>query len=92
MPPIDPCADIGRRAWVACPNCDDARDCATCRANRNCERHWRYLLRNSGSVLHLQCPACAHLWDHETGFGATRGRGGATALIYGPGRTTNTEF
>ncbi|MGK4578757.1 hypothetical protein [Kitasatospora sp. HPMI-4] len=72
--PIDPQADIGRRAWVACPNCDDARDCAPCGGQRGCDEHWRYLLSNTGSLLHLQCPACTHVWDHETGFGATRRR------------------
>ncbi|MFB7663556.1 hypothetical protein ACFC1R_06330 [Kitasatospora sp. NPDC056138] len=75
MLPIDPQADIGRRAWVACPSCDDARDCAPCGERRNCGDHWRYLLANTGSVLHLQCPGCTHVWDHETGFGATRGPG-----------------
>lgn len=73
MLPIDPDADIGRRAWVACPQCRDERHCADCRAERNCGAHWRYLIANSGSVLHVQCPRCTHLWDHETHFGA-RGR------------------
>ncbi|MFI2642123.1 hypothetical protein [Streptomyces sp. NPDC018610] len=41
---------------------------------RRCTRHWRYLLSNTGSTLHLQCPSCTHVWDHETGFGASRGR------------------
>jgi len=68
--PIDPQADDGRRAWVACPNCDDARNCGPCGQQRTCAEHWRYLLAHSGSVLHLQCPTCTHLWDHETGFGA----------------------
>jgi hypothetical protein len=75
MLPIDPDADIGRRAWIDCPRCRDARHCADCRAGRDCGAHWRYLLANSGSVLHVQCPACAHLWDHETHFG----RGGDAA-------------
>ncbi|WP_225447066.1 hypothetical protein [Streptacidiphilus sp. PB12-B1b] len=73
MLPLDPHADHGRRAWVPCPNCDDARDCAPCAQRRTCSEHWRYLLAHSGSVLHLQCPRCTHLWDHETHFGATRG-------------------
>ena len=81
MLPIDPFAEIGRRAWIACPNCDDARDCATCRQQRTCEKHWRYLLSNTGSVLTLQCPGCAHLWRHETGFGATRGLTGPAAAL-----------
>ncbi|MGW1052443.1 hypothetical protein [Streptomyces sp. NPDC002521] len=42
-----------------CPECDDRRG-------------WRYLLSNTGSLLHLQCPACHHVWSHETHFGATR--------------------
>ncbi|MFJ9948469.1 hypothetical protein [Kitasatospora sp. NPDC091207] len=70
--PIDPQADVGRRAWVACPGCDDTRGCAGCAERRNCREHWRYLLSHTGSVLHLQCPTCTHVWDHETGFGATR--------------------
>lgn len=72
--PLDPHADIGRRAWLTCPNCADHRGCVTCEERRRCGRHWRYLLSNTGSVLHLQCPTCTHVWDHETGFGATRGR------------------
>ncbi|MEU6589646.1 hypothetical protein ABZ923_10540 [Streptomyces sp. NPDC046881] len=74
MLPLDPQADIGRRAWVTCPNCEDHLACATCRQGRRCTDHWRYLLSNTGSLLHLQCPSCTHIWDHETGFGATRTR------------------
>ncbi|MFC4608538.1 hypothetical protein ACFO9E_12015 [Streptomyces maoxianensis] len=70
MLPIDPSADAGRRAWVPCPGCADHRDCAVCLAGRTCRDHWRYLLSNVGSLLHLQCSNCAHLWAHETGFGA----------------------
>ncbi|MEU8983337.1 hypothetical protein [Streptomyces sp. NPDC048309] len=72
MLPLDPQAEIGRRAWVACPKCVDSRDCATCEQRRTCSEHWRYLLSHSGSILHLQCPSCRHVWTHETGFGATR--------------------
>ncbi|MER5812911.1 hypothetical protein ABT143_32820 [Streptomyces sp. NPDC002033] len=72
MLPLDPQADIGRRAWVACPNCDDARGCAPCEERRTCSAHWRYMLSHTGSLLHLQCPGCTHVWDHESGFGATR--------------------
>ncbi|WP_042364146.1 hypothetical protein [Streptacidiphilus neutrinimicus] len=75
MLPIDPQADIGRRAWVDCPSCDDADGCATCEANRTCTDHWRYLLSHTGSRLHLQCPACTHVWAHETRFGAGTGPG-----------------
>ncbi|MGV9775593.1 hypothetical protein [Streptosporangium sp. NPDC003464] len=70
MLPIDPHADLGRRAWVPCPACRDDRDCADCLGGRNCGEHWRYLIGNTGSRLHLQCPGCTHLWDHETHFGA----------------------
>jgi hypothetical protein len=80
--PIDPYADSGRRAWVACPNCADSRDCEPCRDRRTCGRHWRYLLSYTGSILHLQCPTCAHLWDHETNFGATRGPTGPSAAVF----------
>jgi hypothetical protein len=75
MLPIDPDADLGRRAWIDCPRCRDSRHCPDCRSERNCGAHWRYLLASSGSVLHVQCPSCAHLWDHETHFG----RGGDAA-------------
>ncbi|MFD5607003.1 hypothetical protein ACFWI5_28785 [Streptomyces sp. NPDC127064] len=58
MLPLDPQAEPGRRAWLPCPNCPDGT--------------WRYLLSNTGSLLHLQCPVCHHVWSHETYFGATR--------------------
>ncbi|MFF5428683.1 hypothetical protein ACFY5K_01210 [Streptomyces griseofuscus] len=74
MLPLDPQADTGRRAWVTCPNCSDHQGCATCEERRRCTRHWHYLLSNTGSMLHLQCPTCTYVWDHETGFGASRGR------------------
>ncbi|MEU6279613.1 hypothetical protein [Streptomyces sp. NPDC047028] len=72
MLPLDPQADIGRRAWLPCPNCDDRAHCATCRRDAPCTAHWRYLLSNTGSLLHLQCPSCTHVWTHESHFGATR--------------------
>ncbi|MGW7313354.1 hypothetical protein [Streptomyces sp. NPDC054854] len=72
MLPLDPQADIGRRAWVPCPNCDDTLACTPCGEGRTCSLHWRYMLSNSGSLIHLQCPGCTHIWAHETGFGATR--------------------
>jgi hypothetical protein len=68
--PIDPAADLGRKAWVPCPRCEDHLGCATCEAGRNCPDHWRYLLSNKGSLVHLQCPGCTHLWSWETGFGS----------------------
>jgi hypothetical protein len=68
--PLDPHADFGRRAWVPCPGCQDHRDCDDCLGGRNCGEHWRYLIGNTGNLLHLQCPGCTHLWNHETGFGA----------------------
>ncbi|MFB8180996.1 hypothetical protein ACFC8N_34180 [Streptomyces sp. NPDC055966] len=70
--PLDPQADPGRRAWAACPNCADERGCEPCAARRSCAAHWRYLLSSTGSLLCLQCPACAHVWVHDSGFGATR--------------------
>lgn len=72
MLPIDPDADLGRRAWVVCPRCRDERHCEDCRSERNCGTHWRYLIGNTGSRLHVQCPACTHMWDHETHFGRSR--------------------
>lgn len=74
MLPLDPQADPGRRAWVACPNCDDRQGCDPCAEGRSCSAHWRYLLSHTGSLLHLQCPGCTHTWTHETHFGATRSR------------------
>jgi hypothetical protein len=67
--PIDPDADIGRRAWVDCPQCRDDEGCEDCGSGRNCGVHWRYLLSSEGRALHLQCPSCTHLWEHETHFG-----------------------
>ncbi|MGW1255232.1 hypothetical protein ACWD5Q_08550 [Streptomyces sp. NPDC002513] len=72
MLPLDPQAEIGRRAWVACPNCNDRAGCVACEERRTCGKHWRYLLSTTGSLLHLQCPSCTHIWTHESGFGATR--------------------
>jgi hypothetical protein len=62
--PLDPTATRDRRAWLPCPNCGHGGNCDTCDAGRTCSSHWQFLLGNSGHVLHLQCPACAHLWDH----------------------------
>ncbi|MFE3324933.1 hypothetical protein [Streptomyces sp. NPDC059176] len=64
--PIDPQADIARRAWVRCPGCDDARGCTACAAQRNCRDHWRYLISNKGARVHLQCPSCTHMWSVDT--------------------------
>ncbi|MFG2342401.1 hypothetical protein [Streptomyces yangpuensis] len=72
MLPLDPQADPGRRAWTPCPHCRDSRHCEPCAQQRTCPTHWRYLLANTGSLLHLQCPTCNHVWAHETHFGATR--------------------
>ncbi|MEU5404394.1 hypothetical protein ABZ348_34515 [Streptomyces sp. NPDC005963] len=69
--PIDPQADMARRAWVDCPSCDDARTCAICADGRNCSRHWRYLISNRGPVVHLQCPGCTHMWSLNTRPGVT---------------------
>ncbi|HEY0359075.1 MAG TPA: hypothetical protein VGD11_10875 [Mycobacteriales bacterium] len=70
--PLDPFADRARRAWLPCPRCDHGRDCADCRAGRTCGHHWQYLLGSAATVLHLQCPSCHHLWDHDTRPGAAR--------------------
>ncbi|MFI1286677.1 hypothetical protein ACH4U5_39005 [Streptomyces sp. NPDC020858] len=72
MLPLDPQADPGRRAWVPCPNCADTHTCKPCTEQQTCPTHWRYLLTTTGSLLHLQCPTCTHVWTHETSFGATR--------------------
>jgi hypothetical protein len=64
--PLDPSADAARRAWLPCPNCHHGAGCEDCAEGRTCGRHWQYLLGNTGRVLHLQCPTCAHLWDVDT--------------------------
>ncbi len=64
--PLDPFADIGRRAWFDCPKCAHARGCGECEVGRSCRRHWQYLLSNKGTLLHLQCPSCTHVWNHDT--------------------------
>ncbi|MFE5491358.1 hypothetical protein ACFQ7Z_15625 [Streptomyces virginiae] len=73
MLPLDPHADPGRRAWVPCPRCPTP-DCQPCRQQRTCPTHWHYLLANTGTRLHLQCPTCTHVWSHETGFRHARPR------------------
>ncbi|MQA12672.1 MAG: hypothetical protein GEV09_00440 [Pseudonocardiaceae bacterium] len=65
----DAAADIARRAWLDCPRCAGAADCATCRAGRTCDTHWRYMLGSAGRNIFLQCPECLHRWWHDTGFG-----------------------
>lgn len=49
--PIDPTADIGRKAWFDCPQC---------------AYEWQYLLRSKVFLLDLQCPSCALLWQQNT--------------------------
>ena len=66
MLPIDPTADRARRAWLPCPGCRHGRNCGDCAGTRNCDAHWQYLLSNRGTVVHLQCPDCGHLWTTET--------------------------
>lgn len=70
MLPIDPHADRSRRAWLPCPMCGSGSkqgsDCGDCGDGRNCATHWQYLLSNEGTVVHLQCPVCAHLWSTDT--------------------------
>jgi hypothetical protein len=64
--PIDPDADRARRAWLRCPSCHYGADCLDCESRRNCGTHWQYLLSNRGTVVHLQCPNCTHLWATDT--------------------------
>jgi hypothetical protein len=64
--PLDPFADSSRRAWFPCPHCHHGRGCPECGAGQNCDRHWQYLLGNTATVVHLQCPSCAYLWEHDT--------------------------
>lgn len=64
--PLDPTADISRRAWLSCPNCDQGAECLRCQAGRDCDRHWQYLLGNRAMRLFLQCPNCMHIWDIDT--------------------------
>ncbi|MCU1687195.1 MAG: hypothetical protein JWQ81_7934 [Amycolatopsis sp.] len=64
--PLDPTADLGRRAWFTCPRCGHGKSCLTCENGRTCGDHWQYLLANKASLLHLQCPECTHLWSHDT--------------------------
>lgn len=66
MFPIDPDADASRRAWLACPNCEHGAQCDECLDGRNCRAHWQYLLSNRGTLVHLQCPTCTHLWSLDT--------------------------
>jgi hypothetical protein len=68
--PIDPTADPGRRAWLPCPQCSHHDRCAECQSTTNCVTHWQYLLSNKGTLVHLQCADCGHLWSTDT-----RGRG-----------------
>jgi hypothetical protein len=64
--PLDPTADIGRRAWFSCPRCAHGIGCPTCENGRTCADHWQYLLSSEATVLHLQCPSCTYLWRHDT--------------------------
>ncbi|WP_187351890.1 hypothetical protein [Allosaccharopolyspora coralli] len=64
--PLDPFADIARRAWIDCPECAHMSGCATCSQQRTCTEHWQYLLSNRGTVVNLQCPTCTHLWSYDT--------------------------
>ncbi|GAA1715721.1 hypothetical protein GCM10009765_75630 [Fodinicola feengrottensis] len=68
MMPLDPTADIARRAWLPCPVRDHAAGCAACADGENCADHWQYLLATAGTQVFLQCPECAHLWDTDTRF------------------------
>jgi hypothetical protein len=70
--PIDPTADRGRRAWLACPSCDHGSRCGDCLATKNCATHWQYLLANRGTLVHLQCAGCGYLWSTDTRAPAAR--------------------
>jgi hypothetical protein len=63
--PLDPFVDIARRAWLPCPKCNHGKNCLVCQAKRTCDKHWQYLLANKGSLVHLQCPTCTHLWEFD---------------------------
>jgi len=75
--PIDPTADQGRRAWLSCPRCNHDARCAECQSTRNCATHWQYLLSNEGTLVHLQCHDCGHLWSTDTRKRAARRRSDA---------------
>jgi hypothetical protein len=64
--PIDPTADPGRRAWLPCPQCSHHARCGECQGASNCATHWQYLLSNKGTLVHLQCADCGHLWSTDT--------------------------
>jgi hypothetical protein len=64
--PIDPTADRSRRAWLACPRCNHGARCGDCQSAKNCATHWQYLLSNKGTLVHLQCADCGHLWSIDT--------------------------
>ena len=66
MLPIDPTADAARRAWLPCPRCNHGAGCGDCHSAKNCPTHWQYLLSNQGTLVHLQCPDCGHLWSTDT--------------------------
>jgi transcription initiation factor TFIIS-like protein len=70
--PIDPTADRGRRAWLPCPGGDHGAQCGDCRSTKNCAEHWQYLLSNEGTLVHLQCKDCGHLWSTDTRGPAAR--------------------
>lgn len=69
----DAAADLGRRAWLACPACDDCGDpreyCAACANGKCCDAHWCFLLAAEGPRLFVQCHRCWRRWWHDTGFG-----------------------
>ena len=53
---LDPQADIGRRAWLPCPNCYHTGPL--------------YLLDFDINLVWVQCGNCLRRWWHDTGFGA----------------------
>ncbi|MBV9057743.1 MAG: hypothetical protein JOZ09_01115 [Pseudonocardiales bacterium] len=64
---LDADADPGRRAWVACPSCDDG--CMTCANQKTCDLHWQYLLASEARLLFLQCPVCMRRRWHDSRCG-----------------------
>jgi hypothetical protein len=52
---LDPQADIGRRAWLPCPNCYHTGPL--------------YLLDFDINLVWVQCGNCLRRWWHDTGVG-----------------------
>jgi DNA-directed RNA polymerase subunit RPC12/RpoP len=46
--------------------CNHGARCGDCQSAKNCAAHWQHLLSNKGTLVHLQCPDCGHLWSIDT--------------------------